>query len=55
MSYFVDGARLLDDPLGHGDGYDEDAESYAGWALELGGGALASHAAVPLALAVEPR
>ena len=55
VSYFADGARLLDDPAGHGEGYDEDEESYAGWASELGGGALAAHPAVPLALAVEPR
>jgi hypothetical protein len=54
ISYFVDGARLLDEPEGLGDGYDEDAESFA-WVSELDGGELAAHPAVPLALAVEPR
>jgi hypothetical protein len=59
-SYFVDGARLLEEPLGPDgpggrDGFDEDAESYAGWVVQLGGGALAAHAAVPLALSVSPR
>jgi hypothetical protein len=55
VSYFADGARLLDEPDAHGEGYDEDAESYAAWVADLGGGALAAHEAVPLALAVEPR
>ena len=54
ISYFADGARLLDEPEGLGDGYDEDAESFA-WVSELDGGELAAHPAVPLALAVEPR
>ena len=55
VSYFADGARLLDQPEGLDEGYDEDEESWSGWAAELGGGALAAHPAVPLALAVEPR
>jgi hypothetical protein len=54
ISYFVDGARLLNEPDALSDGYDEDAESHA-WVSDLGGGELAAHPAVPLALAVEPR
>jgi hypothetical protein len=59
-TYFVDGARLLPEPLGEDgpggrDGFDEDAESYAGWVAALGGGELAAHEAVPLALDVMPR
>jgi hypothetical protein len=58
-SYFVDGAAVLPDALGEGgpggrDGFDEDADSYAGWVAALPDGALAAHEAVPLALSVAP-
>ena len=67
VSYFVDGAALLRDPLGRGgpggrDGFDEDSDSYAGWVAALlrqqrrgGERPPVAHEAVPLALAVQPR